>query len=166
MRKEVSQIIENFDMKPHPEGGYYVENYRSNIIIAEKNLPESFSGRRPTATSILYLLPQGKFSAFHKLKQDELWYYHAGEGPVLHCISPDHTYTKYTMGSGIKQNDLPQIIIPAGTFFAAEAINKYAFCGCVVTPGFDFADLDMPSTTQLVKMFPEHETLIRRLTKS
>ena len=166
MKEEVNKIIKNFDMKPHPEGGYYTENYRSKINIAEKNLPESFSGRRSISTSILFLLPQNSFSAFHKLKQDEIWYYHAGEGLVLHCIAPDHTYTKHVMGSGIKAGEFPQIIIPAGTFFAAETTNNFAFSGCVVTPGFDFADLDMPSAAQLIKMFPEHESLIRKFTRS
>ncbi|PLX17389.1 MAG: hypothetical protein C0599_13680 [Salinivirgaceae bacterium] len=166
MDKEVNQIIENFDLKPHPEGGYYRENYRSNINIAEKNLPENFSGRRSLATSILFLLPKGSFSSFHKLKQDEIWYFHAGEGPILHCIAPDHTYTKYKMGSGINRNEVPQLTIPAGTFFAAETTKKFSFSGCMVTPGFDFADFDMPTAAQLIKLFPEHEELIRRFTRS
>jgi predicted cupin superfamily sugar epimerase len=166
MEKEVRQIIENFNMKPHPEGGYYTENYRSKIFVAEKNLPESFPGRRSISTSIMYLLPQGTFSSFHRLIQDEIWYYHAGEGPEIHCIFSDHSYKKIKMGTGIVKEEYPQVIIPAGTFFAASAPANFAFCGCVVTPGFDFADLDMPGASQLIKMFPEHEKLIRKYSRS
>jgi predicted cupin superfamily sugar epimerase len=153
MKTEAQKLIEKFDLQPHPEGGYFQENYRSEIIIAEKNLPVDFGGRRSLATSILFLLPQGTFSAFHKLKQDEIWYYHGGNGPIIHCIYPDGTHKKFKMGLGLEKDEQPQLIIPAGTFFASVAEDDYGFCGCVVTPGFDFADFNMPTAAQLIKIF-------------
>ncbi len=166
MKPEEQRIIENLKLKPHPEGGFYYENYRSNIAIAEKNLPETFGGRRSAATSILFFLPSGNFSAFHRLKQDEIWYYHAGNKPVLHCIEPDNTYKKCILGTGANPGEYPQVIMKAGTLFAAETNYSYGLFGCLATPGFDFADLDLPTAAQLIKEFPDHEKLIRKFTRS
>lgn len=166
METDEQRIIENLELKPHPEGGYYRETYRSGLAVAEKNLPDNFGGRRSLATSILFFLPKGEFSAFHRLRQDEVWYYHIGDRPELHCIYPDRSYEKIMLGNGVHDEDHPQVVIPAGTYFAANAANHCALFGCLATPGFDFADLDMPGTTQLTKKFPEYESLIRQFTRS
>ena len=166
MKPEEKRIVENLNLKPHPEGGFYNENYRSHISIAEKNLPETFGGKRSAATSILFFLPEGAFSAFHRLKQDEIWYFHAGNQPILHCIEPDSTYRKCVLGTGIRKDEYPQVIINAGTLFAAESNQSFGLFGCLATPGFDFADLSMPTAAQLIKEYPEHEKLIRRFTRS
>ncbi|ALO16238.1 hypothetical protein L21SP5_02615 [Salinivirga cyanobacteriivorans] len=166
MKTEEQQIIENLNLKPHPEGGFFRETYRTPIFVAGKNLPESFGGRRNLSTSILFFLPAGNFSAFHRLRQDEVWYFHHGKGPVLHCIYPDNTYKKITLGPGIEHNQYPQFEIPANTLFAAQTIQNYALVGCLATPGFDFADLDMPPAAQLIKEFPDHQQIIKTLTRT
>lgn len=166
MQLEEQSIIDNLQLKPHPEGGFYRENYRSDIVAAGRNLPESFGGKRALATSILFFLPAGEYSAFHKLKQDEVWYFHNGQQPELHFIYPDHRYEKKIMGPGLHSEEHPQVVIPAGSYFAASCPHSYALFGCLATPGFDFADLDMPPAVQLTRNFPEHESIIRKLTRS
>jgi uncharacterized protein len=42
---------------------------------------------------------------------------------------------------------------------------QWALCGCTVTPGFDFADFEMPGVEELVREFPWHEAVIRELTR-
>jgi uncharacterized protein len=36
-------------------------------------------------------------------------------------------------------------------------------CGCTVAPGFDFADFELGRAETLLREFPDHEELIRRL---
>ena len=40
----------------------------------------------------------------------------------------------------------------------------YALVGCTVAPGFDFADLEIADSESLIRQFPDHSGLIKRLT--
>ena len=80
------QIIEKFNLTEHPEGGYFKETYRSNEIIENKHLPSEFIGDRNFSTSIYFLLTSDKFSAFHKINQDEIWHFYIGTPLKLHMI--------------------------------------------------------------------------------
>ena len=50
------KFIEQFQLLPHPEGGYYKETYRSAEQIDKTSLPNSFSGNRNYATAIYFLM--------------------------------------------------------------------------------------------------------------
>ena len=55
--------IDQLQLKPHPEGGFYKETYRSAGIIAKGCLPQDISGERSFSTAIYFLLQQGGYSA-------------------------------------------------------------------------------------------------------
>ena len=38
---------------------------------------------------------------------------------------------------------MPQAVVPAGVWQAAEPEEEPVLCGCTVAPGFDFADFEM-----------------------
>ena len=66
----------------------------------------------------------------------------------------------------VHEGQRPQLLVPSETFQAAVPRGtSFALCGCTVTPGFDFADFEMPTRGDLLKRFPLHEALIRRLTR-
>src|SRR5690349_11667650 len=67
-------LAEKLDLKPHPEGGWYRETYRSKITFN----PGGYAGPRAAATGIYFLLPPGEFSAWHVVRSDELWFLHSG----------------------------------------------------------------------------------------
>ena len=73
------EIIQKFELEAHPEGGFYKRTY-----VAENN---SFS-------SIIFLLAEGNFSAFHKIKSDEQWNWYDGDAIVIH----EQTNMKKTRG--------------------------------------------------------------------
>ena len=75
--------IQNLKLQPHAEGGFYREIFRSSVDVDQKHLPVGYDGSRRLATSIYFLLRSGDVSRFHRLKSDELWYYHAGSGLKL-----------------------------------------------------------------------------------
>ncbi len=102
--------IEKLDMKPHPEGGYYRESFKSPAQITS---PEG--NTRSTATSIYYLLESGDRSHFHRLGADEVWYFHAGDPADIHFISPEGKY--YVERIGLE--DHLQVVIPKGHLFGA-----------------------------------------------
>jgi predicted cupin superfamily sugar epimerase len=156
--------IDHLHLKPHPEGGYYAETYRSSGVIAASALLE-FKGDRNYSTAIYYLLKQGDFSAFHRIKSDECWHYYAGDTLLIHVLNHDRTYSCIKLGSAIDKGEVFQFVVPANTWFAAECAEQSSFVltGCTVAPGFDFADFEMADRQSLLNKFPEHSSIILKL---
>lgn len=165
---KINDIIEKFDLNQHPEGGYFKETYRSSGSIANENLSADFTGDRNYSTGIYFLLTSDSFSAFHKINQDEMWHFYLGTTLKLHMISPEGEYSYVLIGNNIIDNEVPQFVVPAQFWFAAEVLeeNSYAFTGCTVAPGFDFKDFVLPVRKELIDLFPQHEEIITRLTHS
>ena len=151
--------IKGLDLIPHPEGGYYKENYRSmqkmNVNFKERNL----------MTSIYFLLTRDKFSAFHRIKSDELWHFHDGNPIVVHSINQEGVLKSRILGKEIENGQQLQFVVPAGEWFASEVISggDYSLVGCTVAPGFDFGDFELADSS-LQNQFPQHQELIKRLT--
>ena len=160
------EIVATLDLSPHPEGGFYKEFYRSEGLIDASSLSEDYSGSRNYATSIYFLLTSDSFSAFHKIHQDEIWHFYLGSPLTLHMISKTGDYSKQIIGNQIDQDQKLQFVVKGGDWFAAEVTqaDSYALVGCTVSPGFDFDDFEMPARKQLIKLFPEHEAIVTRLT--
>ncbi len=165
--KETNYWVEKLNLRPHPEGGFFKETYRSNEIIPQNALPDRFSGERSFSTSIYFLLNKDNFSAFHRIKQDELWHFYDGSSLTVHIIDQDGAYFTKKLGKDIDGNETPQVMVYAGSFFAAEVNNKesFSFTGCTVAPGFDFDDFEMPDRKELLKQFPEHKEIIKKFTR-
>lgn len=160
------ELISRLGLSPHPEGGYYAETYRSPGRIPAAALPPGFSGERAHSTAILYLLPEGQKSNFHRLRQDEVWHFYQG-GPLrLVLIHPDGRAAEVLLGSEIEKGQHFQYAVPAGTWFAAgpKPGSVYSLCGCTVAPGFDFADFELASGPELKKTFPSLYGLIDEFT--
>jgi predicted cupin superfamily sugar epimerase len=153
---EAAALVERLALQPHPEGGFYRETYVADTTLETPN------GTRPSATSIYYLLAGTAFSAFHRLRSDELWYFHGGCGLTVHVIAPDGAYRRQEL-----EADRPQVLIPREHWFGAELRVPGSFClvSCVVTPGFHFDDFELAGRSQLVSQFPAYTEVIGRLTR-
>jgi predicted cupin superfamily sugar epimerase len=81
-----NQLIQKYNLEPHPEGGWYKQTYKSNEQIAADALPERFRTSRAFSTAIYFLLEQGNFSAFHRIKSDECWHFYAGDPLLIYII--------------------------------------------------------------------------------
>lgn len=164
MQNPVQLLVTQFQLLPHPEGGFYKETYRSAELINEHALPDRFAGNRHFSTAIYFLLEQGNFSAFHRIQSDELWHFYAGDPLQVHILTPEGSYTKIQLGN---KGDEPcfQAMVPAGSWFASETApgGSYSFVGCTVAPGFDFADFELAGAAALMAIYPDHAELIGRL---
>jgi uncharacterized protein len=158
-------LVEHFQMLPHPEGGFYKETYRSKEAIAQQALPSRFSGNRDCSTAIYFLLLQGNFSAFHRIKSDECWHFYAGGTLWVHVIYPNGTYQRVAIGNNLMEGETFQFVVPSGAWFASEtaAGSSFSFVGCTVSPGFNFEDFELAVASSLVEAFPQHCALINRL---
>jgi len=127
---EIGQIIKKYKLQPHPEGGYFREVYRSELILTS---PISKSHRN-AVTHIYFLLVKGQVSRFHKVLHDEIWNFY--EGTPLKLIEFDGSKIHETI-IGCNQYFT---VVKGGIFHAAESTVEYTLVGCSFAPGFDFED--------------------------
>lgn len=153
--------IKNLDLTSHPEGGYFKETYRSNSDFE----PVGFSGKRNYATSIYFLLEQNNVSHFHRIKSDEIWYYHAGNSLTVYVIHPNGELEEIKIGPNIHKGEVLQAVVPANSIFGSTSHDEYSLVGCMVSPGFDFNDFELFTTSQLMNTYPQHQNIIELLTK-
>jgi predicted cupin superfamily sugar epimerase len=164
--KTAEYWIEALGLEKHPEGGYFVETYRSSESIAQSALAKRYNRERTASTAIYFLLKSEDRSHFHRLRSDEIWHFYSGSTAKLWIISPQGEATEHLVGSGLERGEKFQTIIPHGHWFAAEVLepNSYVLVGCTVAPGFEFEDFQLAKKDELLKMFPQHEALITRFT--
>ena len=165
--KTAADWITHLNLEKHPEGGYYKRTYQSEETIAKEALPKEYTGKRFMGTAIYFLLEGHDFSAFHRLKQDELWHFYEGATIKIHCIDAHGNYRCIHLGRNIDKGEVLQCVVKGGTFFASEVVDKdhFALVGCTVIPGFDFDDFEMPPRAQLLYLYPEHSKVITQFTR-
>ncbi len=159
--------IKNLHLTRHPEGGWFSETYRAAEVIPEAGLPARFQGERAFSTAIQFLLERDDCSALHRLKSDEIWHFYDGSPLTVHLIAPDGEYHPILLGRDPEQGEQLQAVVPAGCWFGADLAGSgdFALVGCTVAPGFDFIDFEMGGRGKLAELFPQHDALIRRLTR-
>ncbi len=159
------QLIEIYNLQPHPEGGYYIRTYCSDEQISTAHLKHQFTGNRFISTAIYFLLEGKQFSAFHRIKSDELWHYYAGTGLHIYVIHPNGEGQVLKLGSDLGNGFLFQQVVKAGCWFASQPVdeNDFAFVGCTVAPGFDFADFEMGEKEVLKQAYPQHIEWLEKL---
>nr|WP_321356608.1 cupin domain-containing protein [uncultured Draconibacterium sp.] len=156
--------IEKLQLERHPEGGWFKEVYRSSEILEKSALPESFGSERNCSTSIYYLLEKNDFSAFHRIKSDEIWHFYTGTSAVEILYLIDGHLKTQKVGNNLDNEELFQFTVPKNTWFAAQLTNKtgYALVGCTVSPGFHFEDFELADES-LGNNFTEYAQQINEL---
>ena len=160
------QLIALLDLKPHPEGGYYKETYRSSETISEEVLPSRYKGRRCFGTAIYYLLTAQTFSAMHRVRSDEIFHFYSGDPVEMLQLSPHGSGRVAILGSDILNGMQPQVVVDRGVWQGARLLEggKFALLGTTVSPGFEFTDYESGHREELVKSYPQFRELIIALT--
>ncbi len=153
------ELLNILGMRPHPEGGHYVELFRSasRVQALDRNV------ERGALTTIYFLLVAGELSRWHRVMSDEVWHYHEGDAIEL-LLFDDQGLRRLRLGS-VGSETRPSVVVPAGTWQAARTTGAYTLVGCTVGPGFDFADFslvaDLPDTAaRIAKAGPDLATFI------
>jgi predicted cupin superfamily sugar epimerase len=164
MHPDAAMLVKRLGLAPHPEGGFFRETWRSPLLLPA--LPPD--GRiRAASTAIYFLLPAGTFSALHRVASEEAWHHYDGDPLDLHLIDERGEHEVVPLGRDFARGERPQYVVPAGTWQAAVPRgDRYALVGCTVSPGFDFADFELPPRAELVARFPAHAAIVARLTRA
>ena len=124
-------IIRLLGLKPHPEGGHFVESFRD---------PRTIEGGRAASTAIYFLLARGERSHWHRVDAAEVWHYYAGSALRLQTAASERGPIEcITLGPDLAAGEQPQAVVPANVWQAAESLGDWTLCGCTVAPGFAFA---------------------------
>lgn len=163
---KAEDYINGLKMLPHPEGGFFKENFKSEEKIHKDHLPGRYINHRVFSTSIYFLLRSSDVSKLHRIQSDEIWYFHNGSPVKIVCLSETNGYYEFILGNDLSKGQLPQAIVKYGEWFGAYVLeeNSYSLVGCNVAPGFDFEDFEMGKREYLLKTFPGYEDIILKLT--
>lgn len=158
------EVIRLLGLRPHPEGGYYRETYRSSLSIPASGLPERYGGPRPASTAIYYLLTSDRASAPHRVASDEIWHFYLGDPLELLTISPEGDLEVARLGADLLSGEVPQKLVPAGFWQAARVADggRWSLVGCTVAPGFTYEDFELGDWEELFGAFPEGRDLLAR----
>lgn len=151
--------IQKLNLQPHAEGGFYTSTFTGEANVSTP------AGDRPGYTSIYFLLRSTDISHFHRLQSDELWYYHGGSPLTVHMIHKDGTYEARKLGLNAGDGEAPQILVPKHTIFGSsvDEADSFSLVGCMVSPGFDYADFELFAQAELLEKYPQHEAIIRKM---
>ncbi|MBL1210745.1 cupin domain-containing protein [Geminocystis sp. GBBB08] len=160
--------IKKLNLQKHPEGGYYRETYRSQDMINQDKSLIRYDNSRNACTAIYYLLLGEEFSAFHKLKSDEIFHFYQGSSLIVHLIDNQGEYSQFKLGNNPDNDEVLQLVIPHSYWFASNVSqpNSYSLIGCTVSPGFDFADFTLGNQEELTTLYPSLTDVIIKLTHS
>lgn len=161
MHPRASALIRLLDLRPHPEGGYYREMFRSPREVRTSDS----AAERAAMTTIYFLLVAGQHSRWHRITSDEIWHYYEGDPLELVWLNSSKTAAQRQRLGPITDQSQPVQVVPGGSWQAARSSGEYSLAGCTVAPGFEFTDLellaDAPDELALLReRFPDLVALI------
>jgi len=151
------EIIERLGLEPHPEGGWLKRTYESSLAADVEGC------LRPLGTAAYYYLQSSEYSSWHRISSDEMLHYYEGSSVTVHMLDTEGNMSHVVLGK-LSFTARPQVLVPAGTWFALEVDcqNSYTLLGCTVTPGFSFDDFELAGK-KLAEEYPQHRDIILRL---
>jgi predicted cupin superfamily sugar epimerase len=120
------EIIARLGLKPHPEGGHFVETFRA-----------------PEGTAIYFLLKAGERSHWHKVNADEIWHHYAGAPLELSMSDDGHAVRHLRLGTDFAIGEQPQAVVPRHVWQAARSLGAWTLVGCTVSPAFEFSGFEL-----------------------
>ncbi len=162
MEPEVERIIARLGLEHLPqEGGFF----RSSWVSVART-----EAGRPAGSAIWFLLTPAEFSAWHRLRGEEVWHFYAGD-PVEHVqLDPAGKELSLTnLGPEVLAGQQPQCVVRSGVWqgarLAPSGRRGWALLGCTLAPGWDERDFELGRREELLREFPKVADWVRALTR-
>src|SRR5687768_1870142 len=127
MHERARELISALELRPHPEGGYYREVYRSN----DRVMPADGREERAALTTIYFLLVEGTFSRWHQVDSDEVWHLYEGGPLELLELNPSGEVLAHHVLSPVGDGrGAPVHTVASRRWQAARPFSAYALVGC------------------------------------
>jgi len=158
-RLSADHVIRGLSLEPMSDDacpGFFRPTYQSALKAdMEKD--------RCAASLIYYLMTREVLiDPWHILTSDEILLYHAGAPMIQMLLYPDGTWEEVVLGSEVDKGQVPQKVIPAGTWMGfvkkEDPEFDWGLYGVMVVPGWHIEDIRMVQDDQEVetlrKTFP------------
>ena len=119
---DAESIIKDLNLEPHPEGGYFVECFKTESI-----------------SIIYYLLKKNEKSHWHRLNKNENLHFYKGNPLMIYLSEDGIGFTSYILG----ENNNFNYTVKAGNWFAMRSTGEYSLIGCSVAPAFSYNDFEL-----------------------
>lgn len=162
--EEINRLKAKFNLRPHPEGGFFGPGYRSQEFIKSDGLHPRYKGPRNLYSSIYFMVTPDHASKFHRLQTDEMWHFYKGDPIVLHLISEGGKYATQTLTNENGKEHF-QFLVRKNTWMAAECVgvhHQYALVANTLAPGFEYDDFELADRAQLMEQFPHLKLVIEQ----
>ena len=158
-----NELVDLLNLDGHVEGGFFRRTYAADYTLLTPRGDERLS-----MTSIFYLLAaQSPIGHFHVNRSDIVHYFHLGDPITYYLVHPDGQLEMVVMGNDLRAGQRLQMTVPGGVWKAsqipADGEHGFGLVSEAVSPGFEYADMTLGYRDELLKLFPQHEKLIRRL---
>jgi len=161
-------LIESLGLEGHVEGGFYRRTYEAT----DKARMTVDGSERFSMTSIYYLLTAGgPIGHFHRNRSDIVHYFHLGDPIEYVLIHPDGELETVVMGPDPRQGHRLQLTVAGGVWKASQLTTPtaqtlgYGLISEAVSPGFDYRDMSLGVTSQLLRDYPQHKRYIEALSR-
>lgn len=157
-----ADVIRLLALEPLPqEGGYFRRTAESPSIL------ETPWGPRRAWSSIYALFTAESLSAMHRLRQDEVWCFHAGDPLEALRLLPEGRGERVVLGPDPAAGQRSQDVVLARTWQGARVIGRgrWSLVSCVVAPEFRPDDFELGRRDALVAAYPTFADAIRALTR-
>lgn len=147
----LQEVIDLLHLEPlFGEGGLWAQPYVSDETLPANTLADRDTDR-PVASTIHFLLTPTTFSCMHRLKSDEIWYYHMGAAAELLLLYPDGTHALRRLGCDLAAGERPQITVPRGTWMGAHLAEDKPYClmSTETSPAYVASDFEAGSFAAL-----------------
>ena len=115
-------IIKDLNLEPHPEGGHFVECFKTESISV-----------------IYYLLKKNEKSHWHRLNKNENLHFYKGDPLMIYLSEDGIGFSSHIIGETNKFN----YTVKSGNWFAMKSCGEYSLIGCTVAPAFEYKDFEL-----------------------
>ncbi|XP_072979447.1 uncharacterized protein [Typha angustifolia] len=188
--RKASQIVALLDLKPHPDGGFFLETFRDySITLSKSQLPPHYKVvDRAVSSSIYFLLPSGGIAHLHRIPCAETWHFYTGDPLTVFELYDDGRIKLTVVGPDLEAGHRPQYTVPPNIWFGAfptldvessssdgSVLNKaptrdpelhYSLVGVTCAPAFQFDDNELATRDELKALAPAAEPFINYLIPS
>ncbi len=115
------------------------------------------------SSAIYYLMARPDFSGLHRLEHLEIWAHHLGAPVGMLLIDPDGRLSEPVLGPDLEAGQRPQVIVPPGTWQAAEPLGQWSLVSTFMAPPYSDEAVTFARWEDMAGRHPDHEQRIRRL---
>jgi len=154
-----AQVIALLDLAPLPHEGGWFRRTGEGPLLAD--------GSRRAWSTIQALFTPEQFSALHRLADDELWIFQAGDPLELFRLTEDGRGENLFLGLNPAAGRQTQVVVPRGVWQGARlaAGARWVLVSCVAVPEFRWEEFQLGRRDELLTRHPTHAEAIHWLTR-